>query len=248
LATNRPDPFARPDKALTSAFGHAKPHQISHDKDLEPMPRYLSALPAALIMALALPAFAQDTTTTQEPAAEPAAEGEAKPEGNVEDALSMGENVDGTPTLGQPYTAKTIGAWEMRCIKTEDETDPCQMYQLLDDGQGSPVAEFSMFRLPEGGQAMAGATVIVPLETALAQQLTISVDGAKGKRYPYAFCNAVGCYSRIGLTQEDIDAFKRGNEAKLTIVPALAPDQPVIVTLSLEGFTASYNEVSVISP
>ncbi len=215
------------------------------------MHTYLKTLPVAFILALSAPAFAQDTTTA-EPAAEaetaPADNAEGTAQDNVENALSMGENVDGTPTLGQPYTAKTIGAWEMRCIKTEDETDPCQMYQLLDDGQGSPVAEFSMFRLPEGGQALAGATVIVPLETALAQQLTISVDGAKGKRYPYAFCNAVGCYSRIGLTQEDIDAFKRGSEAKLTIIPALAPDQPVIVTLSLSGFTASYDEVSVINP
>lgn len=223
------------------------------------MPRHLITLPAALVLALSMPLMAQDTTPAEpeaeteiQPAVEPETEptGQtAAPETNQADILlSIGENVDGTPALGQPYTAEVIGAWEMRCIKTEDETDPCQMYQLLDDGKGVPVAEFSMFRLPEGGQAIAGATVIVPLETALTHQLTISVDGAKGKRYPFSFCNSVGCYARIGLTQEDIDLFKGGNVATLTIVPALAPEQTVQLKLSLKGFTASFEKVSVITP
>jgi len=88
----------------------------------------------------------------------------------------------------------------------------------------------------------------VPLETALQNQLTVSIDGAAGKRYPFAFCNAVGCYARIGLTADDVAGFKRGNLAKLTIVPALAPDQKVVLDLSLEGFTASFDKSSVIQP
>jgi len=51
---------------------------------------------------------------------------------------------------------------------------------------------------------------------------------------------------RMGLTDADIGAFKRGKQAVLTIVPALAPDQKVNLTLSLDGFTAGYDEVSVI--
>jgi invasion protein IalB len=43
-----------------------------------------------------------------------------------------------------------------------------------------------------------------------------------------------------------VAAFKRGNEAQMTIVPALAPDQKVVLTLSLEGFTASFEKVSVL--
>lgn len=185
----------------------------------------------AAFAVLSLPAFAQssDTGTT------------------VEDQLSLGENADGEPEVGQPYTAEVNGAWEMRCIKTEEGEDPCQMYQLLDDGQGAPVAEISLFRLPDGGKAEAGATIVVPLETSLPQQLTIAVDGGKARRYPYAFCNPVGCYARLGMTPSDIAAFKRGNEAVITIVPALAPDQQVKLTLSLSGFTASYGKVSVIA-
>ncbi|MEM7521315.1 MAG: invasion associated locus B family protein [Pseudomonadota bacterium] len=203
------------------------------------MSKYLTALP--LILALAL--------TAPFPAAAQTAQAETGNDGTaLEDGLSLGEDANADPELGKPYVKETIGAWEMRCIRTEEETDPCQMYQLLDDGEGAPVAEVSLFRLPDGGRAEAGATVIVPLETSLQNQMTISVDGGKARRYPYAFCNPVGCYVRLGLTPDDVNAFKRGNEAVMTIVPALAPDQKVTLTLSLEGFTASYDKVSVIDP
>ncbi len=206
------------------------------------MSKFFTALPLCAALALFVPqsVFAQTTTTTEE--AKPAT-GEAA---QIEEQLSLGADADADPELGKPYTKEVIGSWEMRCIKTESNEDPCQMYQLLDDGQGAPVAEISLFRLPAGGKAEAGATVVVPLETSLTNQLVISVDGGKARRYPYAFCNPVGCYARLGLTNADVAAFKRGKEAVITIIPALAPDQQVKLTLSLSGFTASYDKVSVI--
>ncbi len=221
------------------------------------MTKILSALPLCAALALLAPmaGYAQTATTSTEttetteevkPAATVEGDTASGTAAEVEEQLSLGEDASGEPVLGQPYTKEEIGAWEMRCIKTEDEVDPCQMYQLLDDGQGSPVAEISLFRLPGSGKAEAGATIVVPLETALPQQLTIAVDGGKARRYPYAFCNPVGCYVRLGLTAADVAAFKRGKEAQIVIVPALAPDQEVKLNLSLEGFTASYDKVSVI--
>ncbi|GAA6175290.1 invasion associated locus B family protein [Sulfitobacter pacificus] len=206
------------------------------------MSKFFTALPlcAALAVMAPLPVLAQTATTTEE------ATPQTTETPKVEEQLSLGEDASVDPELGKPYTQEVIGEWEMRCIKTEAETDPCQMYQLLDDGQGAPVAEISLFRLPAGGKAEAGATIVVPLETSLPQQLTIAVDGGKARRYPYAFCNPVGCYARLGLTAADISAFKRGKAAEITIIPALAPDQQVKLSLSLSGFTASYNKVSVI--
>jgi invasion protein IalB len=40
--------------------------------------------------------------------------------------------------------------------------------------------------------------------------------------------------------------FKRGNAALITIVPALAQDQKVELTLSLTGFTSAYDQVSTV--
>lgn len=209
------------------------------------MNRFLTALPLALALAAATPAGVSAQSTDTTPAEQQTAPQAGAAE-TIEDQLSLGEDADKDPEIGKPFTKEVIGSWEMRCIKGEDGQEPCQMYQLLDDGQGAPVAEISLFRLPAGGKAVAGATIVVPLETALPQQLTIAVDGSKARRYPYAFCNPVGCYVRLGLTKEDVSAFKRGNAAVITIVPALAPDQKVQLNLSLDGFTASYDKVSVI--
>ena len=95
-------------------------------------------------------------------------------------------------------------------------------------------------------QAVAGATLVVPLGTLLSEGLKISVDDGPLKVYNYAFCAIGGCFARVGFTEQDIESFKAGNTAKLTIVPAQAPDQVVEITASLSGFTAAFNEVTVV--
>jgi len=200
------------------------------------MSRFLCSLSAIALMALSAPLAAQEQADTE------TQEEEARPDS----ALSLGEEDTDGPRLGETYVTEEIGDWEIQCIRTEQDEDPCTMYQLLSDDEGNPVAEVSIFRLPSGGQAVAGATIIVPLETLLTEQLRLSVDAGQGKRYPFSFCNQIGCYSRIGLTEEDVNAFKRGATASVRIVPFPAPDQIVTLEMSLSGFTASYDKVSVI--
>ena len=171
----------------------------------------------------------------------------AQDTGSTDQTLDLGQPVADGPQLGERYSKDKHGDWDLACIKTDAETDPCSLLQVLNDANGNPIAEVSMFRLPDGGQAVAGATIIVPLETFLPGQLAISVDGAPGKRYQYAFCSPIGCFAQIGLTQADLDAYKKGKEAKLTLRPAPAPDQVVELTLSLSGFTAGFDVVDVVS-
>jgi len=190
------------------------------------MRTYLIALTTALLVPAALMAQTADTPS-------------------IQDQLSLGEDAS-IPQVGQTYTKETNGDWDVRCIKTVDGLDePCQMYQLMSDDEGTPVAEISIFRLPEGGRAIAGATIVVPLETSLPPQLVMQVDQGATRRYPYSFCNTIGCYSRVGLLDEEVDAFLAGKAAKLTIVPAMAPDQTVELTMSLIGFTASYGKTTI---
>jgi len=193
----------------------------------------LIALTLACVMPTAL--LAQSTET----------DGDAPATPSIEDQLSLGTDAT-EPQVGDTYISDNIGDWELRCIKTDAGEDPCQMYQLMSDSEGTPVAEITIFRLPEGGRAVAGATIIVPLETSLPQQLTMQVDGGQARRYPFAFCNPIGCLSRVGLVAEELASFRRGNQATLTIVPALAPDQKVELTLSLTGFTATFDKTSIV--
>lgn len=180
----------------------------------------------ALLTAAPISVIAQDSadTTTPDPS-----------------YLSLG-SVE--PQVGDTYVAEEFTDWELRCVRTEDGNDPCQLYQLLTDSDGNAVAEFNIFALPEGGQAVAGATVITPLETLLTAQLRLNVDAGQVKRYPYSFCTQIGCFARLGFTAPEIEEFKRGASANVTIVAAGAPEQPVELSASLSGFTAGWNRLT----
>lgn len=180
---------------------------------------------AALMGASA--AMAQTTTATDSPIT----------------TLSTGE-VLGEEMGDGSYIGNTHGDWELVCVENPEGDDPCQMYQLLRDGEGNATAEITMFPLPPGQEAAAGATILTPLETLLTAQLIMQVDGGSAKRYPFTFCTVVGCIARVGFTAEEVDAFRRGAEAVWQVVPVAAPDQPIDLTMSLAGFTAAFNELS----
>jgi len=194
---------------------------------------------AALIAATglsALPAAAQEAT-------EAPAEGTAAAPAEGTD-LNMGTPEAPADGIGSTYVKATFETWEQRCVRTESGADPCQLYQLLKDGSGNSVAEIGLFTLPAGGEAVAGATIIAPLETLLTAGLRIGVDDAQPKVYPFTFCSQVGCVARVGFTAAEVDGFKKGGKATLTIVPAVAPDKTVALEVSLKGFTAGFDAVA----
>ncbi|MFP7571629.1 invasion associated locus B family protein [Marivita sp. S2033] len=206
---------------------------------------------------------AQDSTATDDTATPQTTEESATPDAPAADApagedaatsadlsvLDTGEAVsDGAPNAQEEdtYVKATHGDWAVQCLRVEEGPEPCQMYQLLKDENGGSVAEVSIFRLVNGGKVAAGGTFVVPLETLLTEKLNVRVDSGQAKRYDYSFCTTVGCYSRVGFTAEDVAAFRGGKEAKVMLVPALAPDQRVTVTMSLSGFTAAYDEITAL--
>lgn len=207
-------------------------------------------LAVTLCLGFGTVAVAQETTTPAPAADGTAAPAPAAPAATTVPAegVSMGQEVGAAPAdgPGSVYVKSTHDDWELRCVKAEDGSDPCQLYQLLKDEKGNSVAEISLFALPEGGKAVAGANIIAPLETLLTQQLQIQIDTAKAKVYPFTWCDRGGCVARIGFTAEEVAALKAGNKATVTIVPAAAPDQKVNLNLSLKGFTAGYDAVAAV--
>ena len=193
------------------------------------MPKYMMSFATAAFLVMAGPGIAQESSQS-----------------GTAPQLDLGEPVSDEPQLGERYSAQTFGDWDLACVRTSAESDPCSILQILTDEQGNPTAEVSIFRLEGAGQAVAGGTIVVPLETLLTAQVTVAVDDETAKRYNFTFCNPLGCIAQVGFTQEDIDAFKRGNEAVVTIVPAPAPDQVVELTMSLTGFTAAFDAVDIV--
>lgn len=149
-----------------------------------------------------------------------------------------------TAALGQIYVAGKSDPWETRCTKTDGAKDPCQLFQLLRDDKGGAVAEVNLFGVLPGGKAAAGAAIVAPLETLLSTGVVIQIDDEEPKVYPFAFCNSYGCVSRLGFTAEELELLKTGKSAEITIVPAAAPDNKVVLTMSLSGFTAGFDEVA----
>lgn len=180
--------------------------------------------------ALALTAASLNAQTTEE--TDPPAAG-----------LSTGEIVS-QENNDESYVGNTHGDWELVCVRVPDAQDPCQMYQLLRDAEGNATAEITMFPLPPGQEAAAGATVLTPLDTLLTAQLVMQVDNGDPRRYPFTFCTAIGCVARVGFTTAELDSFRRGATATWSLVPVAAPDQVVDLNMSLIGFTAAFAELS----
>lgn len=201
------------------------------------------ALALALMAVLGTgPVWAQDTATDQGNTVQLGDTPDPATDLNMGQTEAEAQAAEG-PQPGQPYIRETFGDWGLRCINNPDGDDPCQLYQLLRNGEDVSVAEISVFPLADGGRAAAGATIVVPLETLLTENLKLSIDGGAARIYPFSFCNRAGCVARIGLTGDDVASFKRGAKAVLTLVPAAAPTEKVKLDVSLTGFTAGLNSV-----
>ena len=197
----------------------------------EPAPATESA-PAETAPAAEAPAEAPEAAPADAPAAAPAGEPAA----------------EAAPGAGDPAAPEvleivrdTFGDWEVRCAPNGED---CFMYQLALDGQRNPVAEVSMLKLPAGEQVVAGVTIVTPLGTLLPPGLGLQIDTAPARQYPFAWCSQVGCFARFGLDQATIDALKRGRAGKMTLLSIGAPDSPVVLDLSLTGFTAAFDSLT----
>ncbi|SLN39574.1 Invasion associated locus B (IalB) protein [Aquimixticola soesokkakensis] len=212
------------------------------------------ALATVLGLGFAPLAFAQDTAAQDAAAQDTAPQADATQESAPQESTpapaetasdaATAQTSDSSDSNVMPDGSRLVsthGDWQLRCREVDSGLDSCNIYQLLQDDKGNNVAEITLFQLPssEGG-AEAGATVIAPLGTLLTVPLTLAVDNGEAMRYPYAFCTEMGCFSRIGLTPEEIAGFKAGKQATITVVPVAAADQPVALNLSLSGFTAAY--------
>lgn len=211
------------------------------------MRHILSLVSAAALLAFAAPLAAQET---EAPAADAPAETPAPADGTGLD-LDMGQDTAAAaegPAPGQFYLRSESGDWATRCLNIPDQADPCELYQLLEGAEGNAVAEVSIFPLTGAGEAVAGATIVAPLETLLTEGLTLAVDGGQAKQYEFSFCNRAGCIARIGLTEADVAAFKGGSTATMRIIPAADPSQPFDLTISLAGFTAAFDGSEAYDP
>jgi invasion protein IalB len=206
---------------------------------------------AALLALLATGAAqAQDAPAPEAtPEATPEGTPEATPETAPETAPAADEPAATGAAAGDPAAPEvleivrdTFGDWEVRCSPNGED---CFMYQLAVDDEQNPVAEISMLKLPAGENVVAGVTIVTPLGTLLPPGLALQIDTAEPRQFPFAWCSQVGCFARFGLDDASVTALKRGRGGKLTLLAVGAPDRPVVLAVSLTGFTAAYDSLAV---
>ena len=159
------------------------------------------------------------------------------------DSLSLDVPLN-LPKIGAPYIADRIADWSLECVRGEDGFETCEMTQLLLNKQQQPMSEISILRLTNDNGIVAGANIIVPLETLLTIPLTISFDDKNVKQYPYSFCNAIGCIASIGLNANEVNILKKGTQAYISVVHISQPNTPITFGISLKGFTAAFEKTT----
>ena len=158
--------------------------------------------------------------------------------------LSLGKPLESIRKPGEIYLAGNKGDWNVRCITgTPGEKDKCEIQQLIFLNENTPIADISIFKLPDSEIAVAAANVMVPLETLLTKNFRFAFSDKIVKEFKYSFCNKNGCLARMGLLEEDIEAMKKGTYSELSITHISRPEATINLSLSLDGFTAAFDKL-----
>jgi invasion protein IalB len=83
--------------------------------------------------------------------------------------------------------------------------------------------------------------VQVPLNLFLPAGVNIDVDGDQMQNYPFQTCSANGCF--VGFPVSDTLLKQMLNGGKLNITFQYLNKKPMVLPMSLEGFTEAYNKI-----
>ena len=133
------------------------------------------------------------------------------------------------------------GDWQIAC---DENGQNCRMAQLAIDAEGNSVVNVTMQSLPEGSSAQLGVVMVSPLLTLLPRGISVSVGDGVPAAYPFRWCDARGCYARFGLTAAQVEAFKAGDTATISIFAVTDEQNAVQATISLAGFTDSIADLA----
>lgn len=151
-------------------------------------------------------------------------------------------NLGAPPDLADLVRTKH-GDWDVACEKAGK---PCVMAQIGNDNKGVPILEMVLRTLPEvqeiqGQKVVAVADIITPLGVVLTSGLSVQIDSQQEQRAPFQICTEQGCLVREPLTEEAVQRFKKGANARLTVVAA--QQGAVSAIISLRGFTKAFNSL-----
>jgi len=157
-------------------------------------------------------------------------------------ALLIGANQ--AAAQDQEVVKGTYGDWKILCAEAQNV---CVMQQTGKGTEGNDVLEVRIRKLEgvktEDGTAVPAAIQIAaPLGVLLRPGIKVKVDSGEPRAGAFEICIAGGCLVRDFMMSEFLNAMKRGQTAKMTVVSPQHGEIPV--DISLRGFTAAFNALT----
>ncbi|MFC3705758.1 invasion associated locus B family protein [Devosia honganensis] len=180
----------------------------------------VAGIAAAALMLSPLPAFAQDATTEEAPAAE----------APTEDVAAAVDNL-------------ASQNWLKVCDPLPDGQKACLMRQVV-LANGQFLGSF-LLRDDPGQESRLLAVAAVPLGVLLPFGLTWQIDNAKPIRVPYMLCDVQSCSTQLVINEQYVTSLKRG--AKLKLTAKNRQNQDLTIDIDLAGFTATYDGDSALT-
>jgi invasion protein IalB len=133
----------------------------------------------------------------------------------------------------------THGAWEVHCL---EGTETCAMQQV-GNVDGQPALRVAVQRLAgvtAGGKDVPAVLAVnTPINVDLPPGVVVRVDDGNSARLPFVRCVPNSCLAQAPVSEDAIAELKGGATAHF----AFSRQEEVSVEISLNGFTAAYDEL-----
>jgi invasion protein IalB len=152
-------------------------------------------------------------------------------------ALAQQPAADAAPA--RPDT-KTIGDWIVRCFPIQSPS-PCDMFQEEDSQVGHQrVLSLSLAYVPSMDRH--AFQIVVPLDIAIQQGMTIQTDSLTSQVFNYRRCDRNGCYVETPVESSLVEALgKAGPVGYINIVAD--GGKSFHIKFSLKGFSAAHDDM-----
>jgi invasion protein IalB len=126
-------------------------------------------------------------------------------------------------------TQPQAGDWQVTC----PDAARCQLTQVPAAPDGGAPHFLLAVSIAESGQLY--GVVTAPLSVYLVPGIEFQVDRRQPFKALYEICDNLGCHAGFKLSGAVLDAFRKGNSARLRI--AVSKTKAIDVSLSLKGFS-----------
>jgi invasion protein IalB len=151
---------------------------------------------------------------------------------------------EGGTQPGLEMTERKFQDWTLRCGKSQQGPEVCELQQQQTDREGRTVMAVAVGTVP--GSSDLGLLIILPLGILLPPGVSLAIDGGAEVPLQVERCERQGCRIEMLLEPALLNRLKAGREAKV-FFEALNPQGELTrlgVPVSLLGFTAALNELT----